>query len=988
MQPERWQRIDQLFHLALEQEPAQRAQFLDGACGDDKALRSELDLLISSHDQAESFIENPASDLAAELLARGQSGLTIGQHIGPYEIRSVLGIGGMGEVYLAQDTRLGRPVALKLLPRQFTINAERVRRFELEARSASALNHPNIVTIHEIGRVNTSQFIVTEFIDGHTLRQRMTEGRFTLHEALDVAIQVASALDAAHAAGIVHRDIKPENIMLRRDGYAKVLDFGLAKLTERKSPTNDDEISTLAKVKTKSGLVIGTVTYMSPEQARGLGVDFRSDIFSLGIVLYEMLARTVPFPGETTSDVLVSILEREPIPLRHYSSEVPIELEWMIKKALAKDRDQRYQTIKELQIDLKRLKQELALQAQLNGLAPLTSRDGGIAPKSDLTGDNSTAEAMKASEAEIVARTMTGVSQLDISRQPGVPIRRMIVIGVATLTLFSFISFYVGLRRAHQVSQPAFRQLTFRRGLVSTARFAPDGNSLIYSAAFDGKSEELFTSRFESPESRSLKAQVDNRVAAIQSVSSSGEMAVLLDCELAWGVCHNGTLARMPLVGGAPREMMENIFEADWSPNGKDLAIIRVAEGVYQLEFPIGNVLYKASGWIEQMRVSPTGDTVAFIDHPVLGNVSGSIIVVDLTGKTRTLSTGWQTCKGLAWSASGDEVWFSAGKSRTEGLYAVTTSGIERLVFQAPSVLRLHDISRDGRVLVSSGNPRSRMISLVAGSERERDLSWFDWSTSADLSTDGKNLLFYEWGVAAGRSPFVYFRKTDGSNDPVRLGEGKALALSPDGKWALALQEGPPPQLVLLSTGPGESRFLPRGSISEYHYASWFPGGQAILLTGLESGRALRSYVQNISTGELHPVTPEGMIAILVSPDGKSLVGWAPDKGPDGKYYLCPLDGSPLTPILALGLGEVPIQWSTDNRSLFIRDGGDLEATIYRMNLSSGRRALVKKILPDPVGLIGLEVRPGGIQITPDGRSYVYTYWIGLQDLFLIEGLK
>ncbi len=364
MQPERWQRIDQLFHLALEQEPAQRAQFLDGACGDDKALRSELDLLISSHDQAESFIENPASDLAAELLARGQSGLTIGQHIGPYEIRSVLGIGGMGEVYLAQDTRLGRPVALKLLPRQFTINAERVRRFELEARSASALNHPNIVTIHEIGRVNTSQFIVTEFIDGHTLRQRMTEGRFTLHEALDVAIQVASALDAAHAAGIVHRDIKPENIMLRRDGYAKVLDFGLAKLTERKSPTNDDEISTLAKVKTKSGLVIGTVTYMSPEQARGLGVDFRSDIFSLGIVLYEMLARTVPFPGETTSDVLVSILEREPIPLRHYSSEVPIELEWMIKKALAKDRDQRYQTIKELQIDLKRLKQELALSVE------------------------------------------------------------------------------------------------------------------------------------------------------------------------------------------------------------------------------------------------------------------------------------------------------------------------------------------------------------------------------------------------------------------------------------------------------------------------------------------------------------------------------------------------------------------------------------------------------------------------------------------------
>jgi serine/threonine protein kinase len=986
MQPERWQRVDELFHLALEQEPAQRAQFLDRACGNDKTLRSQLDLLISSHDQAESFIENPASDLAAELLARGHGGLTIGQRVGPYEIRSVLGIGGMGEVYLAQDTRLGRPVALKLLPQQFTINAERVRRFELEARSASALNHPNIVTIHEIGRVRSSQFIVTEFVDGQTLRQRMTDGRFTLHETLDVAIQLASALDAAHAAGIVHRDIKPENIMLRRDGYAKVLDFGLAKLTEQKS-LSDDGISTLAKVKTKSGLVMGTVTYMSPEQARGLSVDPRSDIFSLAIVLYEMLARTVPFPGETNSDVLVSILEREPIPLRQYSSEVPVELEWMIKKALAKDREQRYQTIKELQIDLNRLKQELALQAKLNGLASLTSRDGEIVPNGDLAGGNSTPEIAKAGDADIVAR-MTTVSELDNFRRPVFPIRGMIVIGAGALTLCFFIAFYVGLKHAPQVSQPAFRQLTFRRGVVSTARFAPDGNSLIYSAAFDGKSEELFTGRFESPESSSLKAQVDNRVASIQSVSSSGEMAVLLDCELSWGVCHNGTLARVPLVGGTPREMMENVSEADWSPDGRDLAIIRVAEGVYQLEFPIGKVLYKASGWIEQMRVSPKGDILAFIDHPVLGNVSGSIMVVDITGKARALSTGWQTCKGLAWSASGDEVWFSAGKSRTEGLYAVTTSGIERLVFQAPSVLRLHDISRDGRVLVSSGNPRSRMISFVAGSERERDLSWFDWSTSADLSADGKNLLFYEWGVAAGRSPFVYFRKTDGSNDPVRLGEGKALALSPDGKWALALQEGPPPQLVLLSTGPGEPRILPRGSISEYHYASWFPGGQAILITGLESGHPLRSYVQNISTGELHPVTPEGMIAILVSPSGKNLVGWTQDKGPDGKYYLGPLDGTPPTPILGLGLGEVPIQWSADSRSLFLREGGDSEATIYRMDLASGRRVLVKRILPDPVGLIGLEVRPGGIQITPDGQSYVYTYWIGLQDLFLVEGLK
>jgi Tol biopolymer transport system component len=477
-------------------------------------------------------------------------------------------------------------------------------------------------------------------------------------------------------------------------------------------------------------------------------------------------------------------------------------------------------------------------------------------------------------------------------------------------------------------------------------------------------------------------------VAGIQSISATGELAVLLDCELDWGVCHNGTLASVPLVGGTPREIMENVFEADWSPNGKDLAIVRVFEGQYRLEYPIGTVLYKAPGWIEHMRVSPKGDLVAFIDHPVLAEVSGSVMVADLTGKTQTLSAGWVTAKGLAWSPAGDEVWFSAGKTRMEEIHAVTLSGRERLVFHGMGTVVLHDISHDGRVLVGVGTPRSRMISSMAGSEKERELSWFDWSTSADLSKDGKNLLFYEWGRAASGSPLVYLRKMDGSNDPVRLGEGKALALSPDGKSALVLREGPPPQLVLLTTGAGEPRLLPRGNISEYHYAAWFPDGQQILFTGLESGHALRSYVQNVSNGQVRPVTDEGMIALFISPDAKSVVGWAPDKGPDGKYYRCPLDGTAPIPISGIGLGEVPIQWSADSRTLYTREGGEVDAAIYRMDFSSGRRELVKKITPDPVGLIGLEVRPGGIQITPDGRSYVYTYWTALQDLFLIEGLK
>jgi serine/threonine protein kinase/Tol biopolymer transport system component len=970
MTPERWRQIDQLFHSALEQERSQRAQFLAQECADDVSLRSEVELLIASHEQAHDFIETPASDLAAAILAKGQAGLVTGQAVGPYKIVSVLGIGGMGEVYLAHDTRLGRQVALKLMPPQFTINADRLRRFEQEARAVSALNHPNIVTIHEIGRDNGSQFIVTEYIEGQTLRQRMEESAISLRLALEVSIQVTSALASAHAAGIVHRDIKPENIMVRADGYVKVLDFGLAKLTEAPSAASNADASTRAKVQTESGLVMGTATYMSPEQARGLSVDARTDIFSLGVVLYEMITARAPFDGATISDVVAAILKEEPAPLSQYSPEVPVELEWMMKKALAKEREERYQTIKELQIDLKRLKQELELQAKLDGLAPARRSSGEAI-------DNSRARVTPASTAESFvtpskrARRKTAVVLTSLA--------------IAAVGVFSLISFYAGLKQAPAPSQPTFRQLTFRRGAITGARFSPDGGTLIYSAAFDGKPVELFTSHVESPESSSLKLQ-----ANIQSISSTGEMAVLLNCELDAFGCHNGTLARLPLVGGTPRELMEHVDEADWGPDGQELAVVRVneEEGKYQLEYPIDTVLYKAPGRIGGIRVSPNGDMVAFIDKPILGDTGGSIMAVNRKGQTITLSSGWTSVGGVAWSPTGEEVWFAAGKKGVNALYALTLSGRERLVFQAPGNIGLRDISRNGRVLMQRGIPRSRMIVSTVGSEKERDLAWFDYSTSADISSDGKTLLFYEQGTAVGSVPFTYLRKIDGSTDPIKLGQGKPFALSPDGKWALAVQEGPQPQLVLFSTGPGQPRLLPRGDIKEYHYASWFPDGEQILFTGMERGHALRSYVQDISGGQAQPITEEGIIALLVSPDGKRLVAWAPDKGPDGQYYLSPIDGTKSAPIPGLEMGEVPIQWSADGRGLYVRGSGDFTTNIYRIDLSSGRRELRKEIVPDQVGFTGFEVTPGGIQITPDGKSYVYTYWTALRDLFLAEGVK
>ena len=354
MKAEQWQQVEQLYHAALKRGAEGRAAFLSEACADDEGLRREVESLLAFEDQSADFIESPALEVAARMMAE-ERGVTMapGKTINHYQITSPLGTGGMGEVYLASDTRLGRSVALKLLPAAFSTDKDRLRRFGQEARAASALNHPNILTIYEIGQIDDVHFIATEFIDGVTLREHLSHTRMKTGEALDIAVQVASALASAHRAGIIHRDIKPENVMLRTDGYVKVLDFGLAKLTELQASQVGNEAATMSRVKTSSGVVMGTVSYMSPEQARGLAVDARTDIWSLGVVLYEMVAGQRPFEGATPTDVIISIAEREPVPLARCAPEAPVQLERIAQKALAKDRDERYQSAEDLLIDLK-----------------------------------------------------------------------------------------------------------------------------------------------------------------------------------------------------------------------------------------------------------------------------------------------------------------------------------------------------------------------------------------------------------------------------------------------------------------------------------------------------------------------------------------------------------------------------------------------------------------------------------------------------------
>jgi len=365
MKAERWKQVNDLFQSAVERAPEERAAFLDQACHDDEGLRREVGSLLTSYERSENFIELPAFEVAPELVTNDKAGALVGKLIGHYRIESLIGVGGMGEVYLARDERLGRKAALKLLPENLTTDETQLSRFKNEARSASALNHPNILTVYEIGAEGNRQFIATEFIEGVTLRASLAYGRMNLHAALEIAVQVASALAAAHEAGVVHRDIKPENIMLRPDGYVKVLDFGIAKLTEQRLASDDHAIGTTGGLQTRPGLVLGTAHYMSPEQARGQKVDARSDIWSLGVVLYEMVGGSRPFHGETPSDCIASILTTEPPPLSGVLTDVPLKLESILQKALRKNSHERYQTIKEMLADLRILKGELEAEISL-----------------------------------------------------------------------------------------------------------------------------------------------------------------------------------------------------------------------------------------------------------------------------------------------------------------------------------------------------------------------------------------------------------------------------------------------------------------------------------------------------------------------------------------------------------------------------------------------------------------------------------------------
>ena len=857
-----------------------------------------------------------------------------GSRLGPYEVLSRLGAGGMGEVWRARDSRLQREVAIKVLPSEVASDAGRLKRFEKEARSASALNHPNIVTIYDIGQSDSVSYIAMEFVEGKTLRELLFAGALPIKTVLSIASQMAEGLARAHEAGIVHRDLKPENVMVTKDGLVKILDFGLAKLTYT-GVDSGEGTNIPTETGTGAGVVLGTVGYMSPEQAGGQPVDFRSDQFSVGSILYELLTGKRAFQKKTGVDTLSAILNDDPQPLKELNPQTPAPLRWLVERCLAKDPEERYGTTRDLARDLTTIRDHLS-----------ESLSGGI--------------------------LAAGVPQS----------RRALWLALGACALLA-VSLLAGraLWKTPLPTTPTYRPLTYRRGSIFSAKLSSDGHTIVYSASWNGEPRQLYSTRPESPESLVLPFPG----ADVAAISSSGEMALLKD----------GVLSRAPLAGGAAREILEDVTAADWNSDGSGLMVAhRVAKGD-RLEYPIGKVIYETAGQIGWPKLSPQGDRIAFVDSPFAFDDRGSVAMVDLEGKKTTLSSGWSGLGPLVWSPSGNEVWFNGlrkGSFRGE-LHAVSLAGKERVVLRAPGSFGFLDVTLDGRGLLATALCRASIVGVVSGATGERDLSWLDWSSVTDLSADGKTMLFNEQGEGGNSTYYaVYVRKTD-SSSAVRIGEGAAWGLSPDGRWAITTLDVSPPKLVLLPTRSGEARTLERGPIERYVWgAGWFPDEKRVWFNGREAGHDPRCYVQNVDAGKPTPVLPEGIKCRVVSSDGK-LIAAVDHSGPGGKVLFYSGEGKELQLQHDLAPGSEPLIFSPDSRLLYVRlyapsataFGSPIPASLYKLDLATGKRTLWRQLgPPDRAGVENIVK----VCVTPDARFYAYSYKRCENDLYLVEGLR
>jgi eukaryotic-like serine/threonine-protein kinase len=853
-----------------------------------------------------------------------------GTKLGPYEIQSQIGAGGMGEVYRARDSRLGREVAIKILPESFATDAERLRRFEHESQAVAALNHPNILAIYDVGTRDGSPYLVSELLEGESLRAVLEKGPIPQRKAIEYAVQIANGLAAAHDKGIVHRDLKPDNLYICRDGRVKILDFGLAKMSAKETPGVDGATMTQH---TAAGVVMGTASYMAPEQVRGGQIDARTDMFSFGVVLYEMLSGKRVFQRDSSPETMTAIL-KEDVP-EFTDTKLPVSpaLERIVRRCLEKSPDHRFQSAKDLAFALEAV-------SQISG-----PKTGGQAAISAPPPETKSRTLPFAAGAIVLAAAMLGAGWWLGHSKPPTP--------------------------------PTYRQFTFRAGFMGNARFTPDG-SIIYNATWEGTDGQLYIAPVDSLGERELPF----KNVEILAVSSKGELAVRLNSTNRGGYAVSGTLARVNYNGGTPRPILENVQDADWSADGEKLAVVRLISetGHWRLEYPIGTVIIDTINWISNPKISADGKSIAFLDHEnTIGDDRGTVAVVGLDGKEKKLSSGWNSAEGLVWSPSGSEVWFSASDLGAENnLYAVSLDGKRRPLANVPGGLWIQDI-RGGRVLAIAHRLRLNARGMAPGARSEVELGWLGWTFVRDISRDGKQILFEEEAEGGGPNYTVFLRGMDGS-PPTRLGEGLARAISPDGKWVIT-QDLSGTALKLVPTGAGEARSLTHDNIS-YSSVRYMPDGKHLIGIGAEQGKSGRTYLIDAQTGDSKPLTPEGYRGTTISHDGSKVAM----RGPDGSWGIWSMADNKFTLIPSLDPKYGVRQWTRDDRELYAASSRTEErrARVFRVDPTTGKMEFWKEFGGEMTGIQNV----GQPLMAENADAYVYIYAQTLSEGYVVSHLQ
>ena len=874
-----------------------------------------------------------------------------GTRLGPYEILAPLGAGGMGEVYKARDPKLDRMVAIKVLAPSLASAGDLLARFEREAKAVAALNHPNILGIYDFGTEGEHAFAVMELLEGETLRTQFKDGSLTPRKATELAIQMAHGLAAAHDKGVIHRDLKPENLWVTREGRLKILDFGLAKQMVPMGHGSESYLATAAVspgrvLHTEEGMILGTMGYMSPEQVRGEVVDARSDIFSFGVVLFEMLTGRRAFERGTASETMAAILRDDPPEPEATGKPIPLGLRRILDHCLEKVPTQRFHDAHDLAFAL-----ESVASPSTDSNAPFTAP---FAPPNRRTTWR---------WAALVAGLIAGAA---------------------------FLGW--GLRGTGP--KPSFKRLTFGKGTVDGARFAPGSKEVVFSARWNGEPSEVFSLNPAALEPRSLGV----KGGSLLSVSSTGELALKMNPHL-WAAFELGQLARVT-PGGGIRIIQEDAFECDWMPNGSQMAIVATGAlssgqkpGAPQrltiLEFPTGHPVAGEVPFTWGIRVSPKGDRLACFEQPTFNQGDGHVMLVDLKGN-RTVLAEVQGFTGLAWGPEGDEIWFSDFKDGCSSLWALTASGRKRLLTRQAGLLELKDVARDGRVLASLSLVVKGTMGMSAPDFREKDLSWNEATFTQDISPDGKRLLIGngDFWNSEGERPSLYLRSYDGAL-PTRLGEAASALFMPDGQHVLTTQrEGEKAHtLSIVPLGPGQPQVLSVDELKVSPFAEPLPDGRRALIPG---AGANSFQLIDLASGARTPLGEPGMSSTAgeraVSPDGAwVLLRRNSGKLLDAPHVLVSTQGAPPREVKGIEPGEVPMRWNADGTAIYVFNRDGLPARIHRIDLATGKRTLVREIMPaNPGGLPGIR----SFAMTPDAKALAYNYVRKLSDLYLIEGLR